>query len=157
MRIKKTPENQNSSSGVKILFCFLSKPSAFDASLTSGFGLLLSSYGRFLVMFFFTKIADDTVTRTFSLKSAKRVVERFVFSDSDSRHIHNPPSPFGPVVQSTLLVYYSKANFLSQAILNHLIYFSRSFFRRAANPFSDPTKYVYAGAARSAPRRRPDL
>ena len=44
-------------------------------------------------MLFFTKIADDTVARAFTFESAKRVVERFVFSDSDSRHIHNPPLP----------------------------------------------------------------
>lgn len=91
--VEKHPKTFREFSGVKISFSVVFEKSAFNASLSCRFRLLLSSYGRFFVMLFFTKIADDTVARAFTFESAKRVVERFVFSDSDSRHIHNPPLP----------------------------------------------------------------
>ncbi len=57
-----------------------------SASLTSGFRLLLLSYGRFFIEFLLSKIAEDTISRAFSLKTTKRAFHVFVFSDSNRRH-----------------------------------------------------------------------
>ena len=50
-------------------------------SLSCGFRLLLSSYGRFFVKFLLAKIADNAVARTLSLEATKRAFYVFVFTD----------------------------------------------------------------------------
>ena len=57
-----------------------------SASLTSGFRLLLFSYGRFFIEFLLSKIADDTVAGAFSLETTQCAFNVFVFSDSNRRH-----------------------------------------------------------------------
>jgi len=61
-----------------------------SASLTSGFRLLLSSYGRFFIEFLLSKIADDTVAGAFSLKAAQCAFNVFVFTNFNRRHIFQP-------------------------------------------------------------------
>lgn len=51
-------------------------------------------------MFFTAQITDYAVSRALSLKSAKRVVKRLVFTDSDSGHILNPPLPKGSALKA---------------------------------------------------------
>ena len=57
-----------------------------SASLTSGFRLLLSSYGRLFIKFLLTKIADDTIAGAFSLETAQCAFNVFVFTNSNRRH-----------------------------------------------------------------------
>ena len=61
-----------------------------SASLTSGFRLLLSSYGRFFIEFLLSQIADNTVARAFSLKTAQCAFHVLVFSDFNRRHLFSP-------------------------------------------------------------------
>ena len=61
-----------------------------SASLTSGFRLLLSSYGRFFIEFLLSKIAEDTVSGALSLEAAKRAFNVFVFSNSYRGHSFSP-------------------------------------------------------------------
>lgn len=55
-------------------------------SLSRGFRLLLSSYGRFFVKFLLAKIADNAVAGTLSLETAQRAFNVFVLSDFYRRH-----------------------------------------------------------------------
>ena len=64
-----------------------------SASLSRGFRLLSLLDGRLLVKLLLAKVADDAVARALSLKTTKRALEIFVFSDSDRGHILYPPSP----------------------------------------------------------------
>ena len=68
---------------------------SFNASFSRRFGLLFAFDGRAFVELFFTEIADNSVTRTFSLKTAQRAVEIFVFTDSDCTHFFTLPLPHG--------------------------------------------------------------
>ncbi len=61
-----------------------------SASLSCSFRLLLSSYGRFFVKFLLSQIADDAVSRAFSLKTTKCAFHAFVFSDFNRRHSFSP-------------------------------------------------------------------
>lgn len=55
-------------------------------SLSCRFGLFLSSYGRLFIKFLLAKIADDAVSGTSSLESAKRAFYVFVLADFNGRH-----------------------------------------------------------------------
>ena len=61
-----------------------------SASLTSCFGFLLSSYGRFFIKFLLSKIADDTVAGAFSLETTQRAFYVFVFTNSYCGHSFSP-------------------------------------------------------------------
>ena len=79
--VEKHPKTFREFSGVKISFSVVFEKSAFNASLSCRFRLLLSSYGRFFVKFLLAKIADNAVARALSLEAAKRAFNVFVLSD----------------------------------------------------------------------------
>ena len=54
------------------------------SSLASGFRLLLAFDAGLLVGFSLAEVTDDAVTRALSLETADRIVQTFVFTDSDS-------------------------------------------------------------------------
>lgn len=58
--------------------------SVFVHTFARCFCLFLAFYAGLFVCFAFTKIADDTVTRAFSLKTAESVIDRFIFTDFNS-------------------------------------------------------------------------
>ena len=98
-------------------FGFGLRKSALNASLSRCLRLLFTSDGRFFVMFFTAQITDYAVSRTLSLKSAKRVIKRFVFTDSDSGHILNPPLPKGSALKAYRL--YQTENLLSSVFAHN--------------------------------------
>ena len=98
-------------------------------------------------MFFTTQIADYTVSRTLSLESAKRVIERFVFSYFNGGH---SSTPLCPTALFTTGILYQPEN----TLLSVLKAKNSFFIKRDPSPFFDPTKRGYEGAGRSDPRRR---
>ena len=101
--------------------------SLVSASLTSGFRLLLFSYGRFFVKFLLSKIADNTVAGAFSLKTTKRAFHVLVLSNSYRRHTFSPSFADAFIL---VLCYYNNFNRSCQVFFRRFLQFFINFSKQ---------------------------
>ena len=108
----------------QINWCIEFNLRSFFASFNSGFLFLFLLNTWFFILFVFTKVADNAVFLTFSLKSFDSAFNRFCFANSNCRQIFHPLLFLFYLIIYKIFWYnvYRQTNFTRKAVIARIIY-----------------------------------